>query len=228
MRHKSIFVALAVTTLSTTLFAFTEKHYYSNGILREIVEYNDSNETLVNRYRQGKTTAFYEDGKTVAYTVNYDHGKEEGNKTWYDKQGHIIGIMPYKHGLRHGQHTLYYSNGNKRLEVRFVNDLEEGPYKEYYEDGTLALEVTYKKGRKEGVQKEYYPSGKLQSTVTYVNGYKEGEKKWYDENGTVIRTESYKMDRPIKVMKKLEAKKPDAAQQFLKTLNFNPNDHHMR
>lgn len=228
MGKKIFFIVVASGVLSGPLFAFTETHYYENGIVREIAEYNDSNESLAQRYREGKTTAFYEDGKTVAYTVNYREGKEEGEKIWYDKEGHIIGVMPYKHGLRHGQHTLYYSNGKKRLEVRFVNDLEEGPYREYYENGTLALEVRYKKGRKEGIQKEYYPDGRVRSTITYVNGYREGESKEYDENGTVICVQTFKRDRPVEAMKKLKAKKADAAQKFLNGLNFNPNEHRMR
>jgi len=228
MGRKIFFIVAVSGLLSELLFAFTETHYYENGLVREIAEYNDSNESMVQRYREGKTTAFYEDGETVAYTINFKKGKEEGDKVWYDKEGHVIGVMPYRHGLRHGQHTLYYSNGKKRLEVHFVNDLEEGSYREYYENGILALEVTYKKGRKEGVQKEYYPDGKLQATVTYLNGYKEGEKKEYDKNGTVISVVTFERDRPVEAMKKLEAKKEDASQKFLNTLNFNPNEHHMR
>jgi hypothetical protein len=58
----------------------------------------------------------------------------------------------------------------------------------------------------------------------YKNGYKEGEKRWYDKNGKVIRTELYKMDRPINVMKKVQAKKPDATIKALHGLDFNPNN----
>ncbi len=43
-------------------------------------------------------------------------------------------------------------------------------------------------------------------------------------HGKVIRTELYKMDRPINVMKKAQAKKPDATLEALHGLDFNPNN----
>ena len=40
----------------------------------------------------------------------------------------------------------------------------------------------------------------------------------------MIKTLTYKMDRPIDLMKKVQAKKPDATLEVLKGLDFNPNN----
>ncbi len=212
----------------SALFGVQETLYFENGLKRATVEYNDSNDSMIQRYKQGKEVAYYEDGKSIVYTVNFDHGLEEGDKRWYDRDGKLIGITPYKHGKRDGKHTLWYSNGNKRAEVTFVNDLEEGIYKEYYEDGELALEVQYKHGKKTGIQKEYHKNGKIASTVKYINGYKEGEMRWYDKDGNLTIKELYKTDVPVAMMKKIEAKKPKTQKQILKELNFNPNAKHIK
>jgi len=128
-----------------------------------------------------------------------------------------------QHGQRHGINQLFYADGKLRSEVNYLFDKKEGAYKEYYSTGELALEVNYRNDRKEGVQKEYFRNGKLSSEVRYVNGYKEGAQKWYDQNGTLIKTETFKMDRPVALMKKLKEKEPDATKILLKQLDFNPN-----
>jgi len=39
----------------------------------------------------------------------------------------------------------------------------------------------------------------------------------------VIQTQKFKMDRPLDVIKKLRTKKPDATNELLKGLDFDPN-----
>ncbi|MBD3796470.1 MAG: hypothetical protein IE887_01815, partial [Campylobacterales bacterium] len=51
--------------------------------------------------------------------------------------------------------------------------------------------------------------GYLYSEVYYKNNYKVGLKKYYDHNGTVIRTETYKMDRNPVMQKLLKDKREE-------------------
>lgn len=58
----------------------------------------------------------------------------------------------------------------------------------------------------------------------YTHGYKEGDKHWYNTKGKVIKTVTFKMNRPTNLMKKVQAKKPDAMIKALKGLDLNPNN----
>jgi len=175
-------------------------------------------------------TDYFKDG-VVKSRIEYKDGtrtQTEGVMKWYDRAGNLLETLSYQNGQRHGTNKLFYDDGTKRAEVNYINDKKEGVYKEYFSTGELALEVPYKKDRKDGIQKEYFPNGALSSKVHYVNGYKEGRQIWYDKHGRIIKTESFKMDRPVDVMKKIQAKKPDATQQLLQGLDFNPNHYKAR
>jgi hypothetical protein len=47
-----------------------------------------------------------------------------------------------------------------------------------------------------------------------------------DMKGNIVKKESYKLDRPVAVMKKIEAKQLDATEQLIKGLNFNLKSFH--
>jgi antitoxin component YwqK of YwqJK toxin-antitoxin module len=156
--------------------------------------------------------------------VNNVEGLRNGALHWYDREENHLEVMHFQKGKRHGINKIFYSDGTLRIEVNYINDKKEGPEKYYFSTGKLASEVTFINGQKEGLQKEYNEDGTLNNDVMYKHGYKEGEKRWYDKNGKIIKTETYKMDRPINVMKKVQAKKPDATIEALKGLDFNPNN----
>jgi antitoxin component YwqK of YwqJK toxin-antitoxin module len=59
--------------------------------------------------------------------------------------------------------------------------------------------------------------------VNYKNNYKEGNKEWYDKKGKVEKITFFKMDRPIKVMKKVQKIENPHIYDELRGLNFSPN-----
>jgi antitoxin component YwqK of YwqJK toxin-antitoxin module len=218
------FSAMLLMAATLPLQAELVTEYFDWGTVKSQINYLDTNKKTKTgeRIKEGEEKVYYETGE-LAYTVTNHNNLRDGKMTWYDKQGKVIEIMYYQMGKRHGQNILYYSNGNKRIETTYINDKKEGPYREYFDNGKLGLEVNYKNGYKEGIQKEYHENGKLASEVLYKKGYKEGIQKWYDKEGRLIRTQEFKMDRPVDVLKKLRSKKPDATNELLKGLDFDPN-----
>ena len=220
--HKLLLTGVVISTLLQAEL-FTE--HFNSGVVKSRIEYKDGTRTPTSKgIKQGQEKVYYETGE-LAYEVNNVNGQRDGKLTWYDRDGNILEILHYQKGKRHGVNKLFFSDGTLRSEVTYLFDKKEGPYKEYFSNGDLAMEVNYKNGRKEGIQKEYHPGGKLSSEVTYINGYKEGEQKWYDQNGTLIKTEMFKMDRPVAILKKLREKQPDATEALMKGLDFNPQHH---
>jgi antitoxin component YwqK of YwqJK toxin-antitoxin module len=202
---------------------FTE--HFNTGIVKSRIEYKDGTRTRTSKgIKHGDEKVYYETGE-LAYEVKNINGKRDGKLTWYDRDGNVLEILHYQNGKRHGVNKLFFSDGTLRSEVNYLFDKKEGPYREYFSNGELALEVNYKNGRKEGLQKEYHPGGKPASEVIYINGYKEGKQKWYDKNGTLIKTETFKMDRSIEVLKELRKQEPDATEILMKGLDFNPQHH---
>ena len=216
---------ITLTLLATSaLQAETVTEHFKDGVVKSQIEYRDGTHTDVSEgIKEGMEKVYYNTGQ-LAYQVNNIDGKRDGDMDWYDREQHHLERIHYKMGKRDGNNKIYFSDGTLRIEVNYVNDLKEGPEKYYFSTGQLASEVNYVHGKKEGIQKEYNEDGTLNNEVMYKNGYKEGEKRWYDKNGKVIKTLTYKMDRPIDLMKKVQAKKPDATIDALKGLNFNPND----
>ena len=217
---KTLFMTTALL-LCAHAELFTE--HFSNGVVKSQIEYKDGTRTDTKEgIKDGKEKIYYSTGE-LAYEVTNVNGKREGALNWYDRDGKHLEVIHYQKGKRHGINKLFYPNGKLRAEVMYINDKKEGPYKEYFDTGRLALEVNYRNDRKEGMQKEYYPNGKLYTEVLYKNGYKEGMQIWYDKEGKVIQTQKFKMDRPLDVIKKLRTKKPDATNELLKGLDFDPN-----
>jgi antitoxin component YwqK of YwqJK toxin-antitoxin module len=214
------FALFASTTINAELFT----EHFKDGALKSQIEYKNGTRTdTTEGVKDGLEKVYYNTGD-IAYTVTNVEGKREGSMDWYDREGKHLEMIHFQNGQRHGLNIIFYDTGELRIEVNYINDNKEGPEKYYFSTGKLASEVKYINGRKEGLQKEYNEDGTLNNDVMYKHGYKEGEKRWYDKNGKVIQTETYKMDRPINVMKKVEAKKPDATLEVLHGLDFNPNN----
>ncbi|MCF6205793.1 MAG: toxin-antitoxin system YwqK family antitoxin [Sulfurovum sp.] len=216
---------LSSFALATLLHAELFTEHFNTGVVKSRIEYKDGTRTRTSKgIKHGVEKVYYETGE-LAYEVKNVDGQRDGTLTWYDRDGNVLEILHYQHGKRHGVNKLFFSDGTLRSEVTYLFDKREGPYREYFSNGDLALKVTYKNGRKEGIQTEYHPGGKIASKVRYVNGYKEGEQQWYDRNGTLIKTEMFKMDRSVEVLKQLRKKEPDATETLLKGLDFNPQHH---
>jgi len=216
---------IGLSTLSMSMLnaeLFTE--HFKNGVLKSQIEYKDGTRTDTSKgIKDGLEKTYYNTGE-VAYTVRNIDGKRNGAMDWYDRDGKHLERIYFKMGKRDGNNKIFYADGTLRIEVNYVNDQKEGVEKYYFSTGKLASEVKYVNGKKEGIQKEYNEDGTLNNEVSYKHGYKEGEKHWYDKKGKVVKTLMYKMDRPINLMKKVQAKKPDATVEALKGLDFNPNN----
>jgi len=211
---------LGVSSLHAELFT----DYFKDGTVKSKVEYAQGTRTDVTEgVKDGLEEIFYNSGE-LAYKVKNVEGKRHGPLDWYDREGNHLEVLHYKMGERHGENKIFYADGKLRSDVTYIDDKKEGYKKDYFSTGELAKEVNYVHDRKHGVEKEYYVSGKLSAEAHYKNNYKEGEKVWYDEKGTITKSETFKMGRPINVMKKVQAKKPDATIEALKGLDFNPNN----
>lgn len=210
----------ATQTLHAELF--TEK--FLDGVIKSQIEYKKGSRSATTEgIKHGLETVFYNTGQ-IAFKVNNIEGERDGEMHWYDREKHHLEVIRFKLGKRHGLNQIFYENGALRIEVNYINDNKEGSEKYFFNTGTLASIINYIHGKKEGLQKEYYENGTLSNEVMYKNGYKEGKKEWYDKKGKVVKTVIFKMDRPTRLMQKVQAKKPDATLKALQGLDFNPNN----
>ncbi len=220
---KSLLTLSTLTLLVSQLNAEYVVTYFDKGQVKAQTNYEDGTRTNNRRgVKHGLERVFYQTGQ-LANEVNYVHGKRDGKMVWYDREGNILSISHFKLGKYDGIEESYYINKQVKKRVMYINDLKEGFQKEYFDNGQLASIVKYVHNKREGEQKEYTKDGKLYATVTYKNNYKEGYKKWYDKNGKVIKKIFYKMDRPIKLMEKVQKTKNSPIYDELQGLNFSPN-----
>jgi antitoxin component YwqK of YwqJK toxin-antitoxin module len=226
---RSITVGILVLALGSTLEAEVVKKYFKDGkTLKSITTYKDGTLSKIGKgVKHGKEKVYYVNGK-VAYEVNYVDGKRDGAFRWYEEEnGALVKNVHYKMGHFHGSDKTYYPDGTLEHEVNYEDDKKVGWQKDYYSTGQLAIIVKYVNGKKEGIQKRYNQDGTLYSEVFYKNNFKEGKEKIYDKNGKLLKAERHKLDRPIDIMKRVQAKKPDATKEAFKGMNFNPKEHKM-
>jgi len=219
---KTIFLSAFLVTSFAKAEVF--KEYFKDGVLKSEIAYKDGSRTDTKEgIKDGIEKIYYNSGE-LAYTVRNVNGKREGALEWYDRDKNYLETIHYKIGLRDGVNKIFYTNDRLRSVVTYKHDRKEGKEKEYYSTGKLASDVSYVNGKKEGIQTEYYETGTVKSRVTYKNNYKEGEKRFFDQNGTLVKTEIYKMDRPVNVMKKIQKKQPTVTIDDFKVLDFNPQN----
>ena len=221
--NKRLLITLALLG-SCTLHAELFTEHFKDGVVKSQIEYKDNTRTDTKEgVKDGIEKVYYNSGE-LAFKVTNVEGKRNGAMDWYDREGNHLEVIHFQHGKRHGINKIFYADGTLRIEVNYINDHKEGMEEYYFSTGKLASEVKFVTGKKEGLQKEYHVDGTLNNDVLYKRGYKEGEKRWYDKKGKVIRTETYKMDRPVNLMKKVQAKQPDPTIKALQGLDFNPNN----
>jgi antitoxin component YwqK of YwqJK toxin-antitoxin module len=222
MRKKLLLLSILVCSALLHAELFTEN--FEDGAIKSQVEYIKGTRTATNAgIKHGFEKVYYNTGQ-LAFEVHNKEGKRDGALHWYDREGNHLEVMHFQKGKRHGINKIFFANGTLRIEVNYINDKKEGPEKFYFSTGELASEVTFINDKQEGLQKEYNLDGTLNNDVMYKNGFKEGEKRWYDKHGKIIKTELYKRDRPVNLMKKIRAKKAEQTIESLQGLNFNPNN----
>jgi len=220
MNNKLIYIIL-ILVLQINLQAQLVKTYFKTGELKAKTNYIDGTHTkLKEGIKNGIQEVYYLNG-VMAFKINFINNKRDGKLTWYDKQNKKLSETFYKDGKLNGIEKFYFvSNKKVKHEVNYINDKKEGIQKEYFKNGVVALKVNYKNNKKEGMQEEYTIDNKLFTKVNYINNYKEGYQYWYDKQGNIINKIFYKMDRPIEVMKKIQAKKDDKI--LINSIDFSP------
>lgn len=224
---KATRICLLLGIGSMLLQAEVIKEYFPSGLLKSETGYKDGTRTKTSKgIKNGEEKIYYVNGK-LAYQAHYVDGKRDEKLVWYDEEtGNLIKETNYRMGEQDGWEKVYFPDGQLQHSVKYVDDKREGYEKEYYSTGALASEVKFVHGKREGMYKRYHQKGYLMSEVFYRHNFKEGNEKFYDEKGHIIKKERNKLDRPIDVMKKVQAKKPDATLETFKGLNFNPRNVH--
>lgn len=221
--NKSLLTLTIITLLTSYLNAEYIETFFDRGQIKAQTNYMDGTRTNMREgVKHGLEKVYYQSGQ-LAYEVFYVNGERDGKLEWLDRAGIKLSFCHFKLGKMDGVEKTFFVNGKLKKEVTYINDLKEGMQKEYFDNGQLALEVNYLQNRREGTQIEYTPEGKIYTKVTYRNNYKEGTQEWFDSKGKVTKSLTFKMDRPTKVMKKVQAKENPHIYDELRGLNFSPN-----
>jgi antitoxin component YwqK of YwqJK toxin-antitoxin module len=105
-------------------------------------EQQKSEDYYVHGIRNGKRTAWYDDGLMWSTGEMVD-GREDGLWiSWY-RNGKKAKVSHFKKGAWHGLYTYWHPNGEKRSEVEFVMGKRQGKYFEWDEFGTLVKQFDY-------------------------------------------------------------------------------------
>jgi antitoxin component YwqK of YwqJK toxin-antitoxin module len=200
---------------------FTENCYienYRNNISEDTCLFYHENGNLAVCYlrnddeRNGITTGFAADGKTVCFRLKYNYGQiyaysymdKDGKMTDFQLMGKekvtIVSYYPngkkssessFENYLRQGKDILYFPNGKVFKEVNFVDGNYEGEKEARYENGNLRYKEYYKNDMLNGKCEYYHSNGKPKLVVDYVDDFIHGTVELYDEAGKPIQTQKW-------------------------------------
>ncbi|WP_295420506.1 hypothetical protein [Sulfurovum sp.] len=126
--------------LSSSFGKKVKKEYFTGGKIRSefIMSDNSGQNGLLKKYGyDGHLTS-------IAHIKN---GVNDGEETWFDKQGRVLMKVPYVNGKKHGVQEAYYPNGDVMISTTYVNGVKHGKAVAYNKDGSIHRQVTFRNGK---------------------------------------------------------------------------------
>ncbi|MGB7567296.1 MAG: hypothetical protein WBM07_05525, partial [Chitinivibrionales bacterium] len=101
---------------------------------------------------------------------------DKKNGKWIERfnNGKIHSITNWKNGVENGEQTYYWKNGNKHLEYFVKKDKKDGIEESYYENGNRESVINWKNGRIEKPYYDYWDDGSKCLYHCIYNGIKNG------------------------------------------------------
>ena len=181
--------------------------------------YPNSISNYVGNVRQGISTYYAADGKTIRYQLKYNNGQIYAY-SYMNKDGKMTEFLPmgkektkivsyYSNGtksseiifenyLRQGKEMIYYPNGKVFLEKNYVDDKYHGLVQAWLENETVKYKEYYQQNQLQGICKYYYDNGKPNMIINYVDDLPHGAVELYDKDGKLIETQTWFYDYRIK------------------------------
>lgn len=139
---------------------------------------------------------FYDDvtHRTLAKTVSFVDGLEEGEFTEYYLDGEIKYKGFYVKGKKKGEVKEFYESGK----IKEIENFDTGKITYFFENGKVEETGFVKYGEyineRTGEWKENYENGKLKSIGNYSSSNRVGKWQQYHDNGQLSATGIYKDD----------------------------------
>ena len=172
------------------------------------------NQFDANGKRHGKWQKNFKDSNALRYKGQFEHGKEVGTFTYYQKIGKVSKVAATKEfnpnnniavvtflslkgkivsqGKMDGKKYIdkwvyYHKNSNVLMTTEFYNASGklEGKKTIFYDNGNKAEETNYVDGKFEGDSNYYSESGALVKTYKYKNNELHGDTRHYNEDGSI-------------------------------------------
>lgn len=158
-----------------------QKTYYSSGKLMEKYEINKDS------LKVGSYERYFDNG-SLAETVSYRDGKQEGKRIIFHESGKEESVCNYVNGFIQGARRVYYPNGKLKYESNYKNSKLNGSFIAYYENGNKKEEVNFVDDLENGPFTEFYENGKIEWKGKYLNGENEfGLLENFDSTGVLIK-----------------------------------------
>ncbi len=89
--------------------------------------------------RHGECKDFGYGGGGVKSVSNFENGKRQGIRTYYDDDRNILAEHHYVNGKRHGECKYYHENGKIGILQYYKNGLRHGKRYEYDSEGVMVF-----------------------------------------------------------------------------------------
>lgn len=177
------YISLLLPLLGITLASCSQhrKVETSDGVTTERYTVDKENR------RDGEYRRYF-GGDTLGEVSYYEHGRLQGNRTIYNKQGNPEIVETYVDDTLNGPYTVYDTSGDVTVYGVYDHGVMRGVWNRYYPGHKILEKVTYENNLENGPFTEYYENGNLKAKGKYLEGDYEQDSLWlYNDAGTLAR-----------------------------------------
>ncbi len=169
------------------------RYYYITGELQWEGDQSGGNSTFtVRRTNEGQCTWYFKNGFKKC-DASYRKGEIDGiYSEYYEDDGKIKLKAKYVEGKKNGFYLKYHRNGNLKEKKSYEWNKEEGNDSVWHENGSMNNVTHYHQGIREGKYSGWYINGVLSDSGNYVNDSLEGFYYRYFESGKLKSLITYR------------------------------------
>lgn len=169
------------------------RYYYKDGTLKTLSH-------LSMNGKKARTVSYYPGGKKMAAGNYVDEKKDSLWQFFNEYDGGKVSEEFYRDDKIDGKSTVYFPDGAVSEIKTYSKGIPDGSWEQFFTDGKPKLRGFYKAGEKDGSFKNFFPTGSIMISGHYADGHMDGEWLYYDDKGQVIKRETYKTGKLLKVV----------------------------
>lgn len=213
MRFLILLCIFCISSLHTEAFSANSRETYQQLTLVgiNIIDRNGVSETICakDKLKKYQRTNFLDPQpyQKVVRTYKNRQGEQVSCITTYHPNAQLHQYLECVNNRACGLFREWFANGKIKIQANIVGGIADlhpsaetswifdGTSYAYFQDGSLRATIAYHKGELTDTSVYYHRNGRVWKTIPYKHGKQHGTVETWTPQGTLLKTESFHMDR---------------------------------